>query len=173
MSNFRSDYFFIFTFSLLLATFSCSTKKDKRPSPLTIDSTVVSGTHLKIVYSSPAVRDRKIWDGLVPFDTIWRTGANAATYLSTSMDIKIAGKNLPKGKYSIFTIPKDTNWTIIFNKEWDQWGSYNYNADLDIFRLSINPKKIDFQERMTFKFIESQLVFSWENLSYSLPIEIQ
>jgi len=135
------------------------------------DSTVIEGTKVKIVYGSPAVRDRKIWDGLVPYNEVWRTGANEATYIQTSEDLLINGQLLPKGSYAIFTIPSDSSWTIIFNEEWNQWGAYHYKPNADIFRVEVTPEKGSFKERMTFKFEGNQLIFAWENLTFSLDIQ--
>lgn len=164
----------IFTslFALVIGSvlISCNTDSNKRPSPIAADSTSINGASVKIVYSSPAVKERKIWDGLVPYNEVWRTGANEATFLKTEKDIKINGKMLPKGSYALFTIPTDSSWTIIFNKEWNQWGAYNYNANLDVFRLNVLPKQSAFSERMKFEFQNNQLIFKWENISYSLEL---
>ena len=152
---------------------SCQSNSEKRPSPLTKDSINVNGTIVQIEYSSPGVKKRKIWGELVPYDEMWRTGANKATYLTTNRAIKIAGRSVPKGSYSIFTIPTDSSWTIIFNKEWDQWGAYNYDSSKDLFRLQIVPEPSEFNERMRFTLSADSLTFDWEKLSYSLPITFE
>lgn len=149
---------------------SCSGKKEKRPSPLTADSVSIGDTKITIEYSSPSVRKRKIWGELVPYDEVWRTGANKATYLTTNKDIEIEGHYLPTGRYSIFTIPSDSSWTVIFNEDWDQWGAYNYSEQNDVFRIQVFPQKSSFDERMKFVFEDGSLRFDWEELSYSLAI---
>ncbi|MBV6644429.1 MAG: DUF2911 domain-containing protein [Cyclobacteriaceae bacterium] len=143
-----------------------------RPSPLTIDSTMLNGAPVKIIYSSPAVRKRKIWGELVKYNKMWRTGANDATYLVVGDDIYVNGQLLPSGKYAVFTIPGEEKWKVIINKEWDQWGAYDYKQDLDVMRIDVEPKFTStLQERMTFRFEEKRLVFHWEHLTFSLDVE--
>lgn len=87
---------------------------------------------------------------LTPAGKVWRTGANEATVFETSKDVKIEGKTLPAGKYSIYSIPGEKEWTLIFNKTWNQWGTI-YKADEDALRVSVKPGKADkFTEMMTF-----------------------
>lgn len=171
MSKYRS-YIYLLGLTALITVISpaCSGDKESRPSPLTVDSTTIDNIFLKITYSSPSVRERKIWDELVPYNQIWRTGANEASYIEVSSDVTINDQVLPKGKYAIFTIPTDSTWTIIFNKEWDQWGAYNYNPEQDIFRLDVLPESGEFSEKMRFMFEKNLLVFKWENLHYSLKV---
>jgi len=174
MSKIRSHIgLAVLAFSLGLLTTSCNSKAEHRPSPPASDSVQVNGVSINVEYSSPGVKKRKIWGELVPYNEIWRTGANKATFLNTSGDIRINGETLPKGTYAIFTIPTDSTWTIIFNEEWDQWGSYNYNQNKDIFRLIVTPSKSDFDERMKFTLTKNALTFDWEELSYKLTIDTQ
>ena len=158
-----TDYLHILLAVALITLASCGPeKKSERPSPPASDSTVVDGAMLKIDYSSPGVKERKIWDGLVPFFKIWRTGANEATVFSTSEDLLIKGDTLKAGKYAVFTIPTDKEWTVIFNKEWDQWGAYNYDPSRDELRISITPEKVsEHKERMHFFFEDYSLNFHW------------
>ncbi|XOV94518.1 MAG: DUF2911 domain-containing protein [Bacteroidota bacterium] len=151
---------------------SCDNPEEKeRPSPLRVDSTEIAGVLLKITYSSPAVKNRKIWGGLEPLGKVWRIGANKATVFETSGPINIAGNLVPKGKYSIFAIPDSTHWELIFNNQWDQWGAYDYHKDKDLFRLEIIPEQLDsLQERLSFKFADDALKFRWEHLGFDLPI---
>lgn len=155
----------------LTALMGCGRYQDisSRPSPLEADTLQSGDLTLSITYSSPRVRARKIWDGVVPFEKIWRTGANEATVFETNRDLIIENKSLPKGKYSIFSIPTNENWIIIFNKEWDQWGAYGYNERKDQLRISIKPSNnLSHQEEMTFKVDTSTIQFRWENLGYNL-----
>lgn len=85
---------------------------------------------LKVVYNSPSKRGREIFGGLVPYGKVWRTGANEPTIFETNSDIIIQGKKLPKGKYSLWTIPNETSWSILFNSEIPFWG-INFNGQLD------------------------------------------
>ena len=174
MFEYRSKpFYFYLTFLLGCGVLlSCNTKKEKTlPSPPASDSTEIQGVGLSINYYSPGVKKRKIWGELVPHGEVWRTGANKATCLTVREDILINGQKLKAGKYALFTITSDTTWTIIFNKEWDQWGAYNYDADKDVLRLTVTPRQSDYTERMTFTFVKEGLQFEWERLYYLLKIE--
>lgn len=127
--------------------------KSKRPSPpATVTQTLESGAVIKIDYSQPSVKGRTIGKDLEPKEgTVWRTGANEATIFETSKDVKINGQNLPAGKYSLFTISGADEWTIIFNKTWNQWGAYDYKEAEDELRVKAKPvKAANFSEKMTF-----------------------
>ncbi len=163
---------FLFVFFITLITSCGIGSKENRPSPYATDSTTIGSTKLAIKYSSPGVKKREIWGELVPFGNMWRTGANEATVLSTTEDIKLNGQLLPKGKYAIFTIPDSHKWTIIFNSDWNQWGAYNYDESLDALRLEIQPQKVkDHQERMKFSFEKNALKFHWENLQFQIALD--
>ncbi|MFY0600834.1 MAG: DUF2911 domain-containing protein [Cyclobacteriaceae bacterium] len=158
---------------LLFLVVSCDpNSKEKRPSPYANDSTLIGDAKIHIKYSSPGVKKRKIWGDLVPYGNMWRTGANEATLFQTSKDITLNGQVLPAGKYSVFAIPDAYKWILIFNKDWNQWGAYNYDESKDALRLEIKPQKTEvLQERMKFSFIEQKLVFQWEYLTFDLGIE--
>lgn len=111
--------------------------KSKRPSPPVSSEFKVGSATVKINYSAPSVKGREIWGKLVPYGEVWRTGANEATTFETDADVKIEGQALPKGKYSLFTIPGKEEWVIIFNKKADQWGSYNYKESDDVLRVKV------------------------------------
>jgi len=133
-------------------------------------------TDVKIAYSRPGVKGRTIWGGLVPYDKVWRTGANEATTISFTTDVKVKGQALPAGTYSLHTIPTPTDWTIIFNKAADQWGSYSYNDSMDALRIQVTPQAHEMTEWMTFSFpqisVESATIaLDWEKLR--VPIDIQ
>jgi hypothetical protein len=150
---------------------SCASNSDKRPSPLMSDSVIINKTLVTIEYSSPSVKKREIWGGLVPYDELWRTGANKATYLRTSENILVNGEPLEKGSYSLFTIPReDSAWTVIFNRDWDQWGSYNYDVNNDVLRLELIPYPSDFYEMMQFTLSEKDLLFQWEKLAFKINL---
>lgn len=155
----------------ILISRCASSKTETRPSPLASDSIKIGNTSLKITYSSPGVKKRKIWGSLVPYDKIWRTGANQATYLTISDQIVINDEVVPAGKYSIFTIPGNTEWTVILNKDWEQWGAYSYDESQDVLRVRLTPLITEqYQERMKFSFSKEALSFHWEYLTFSLPI---
>ena len=146
--------------------------KSKRPSPPARVSEMVNGVTVTIDYSQPAVKDRKIWGKLVPYGKVWRTGANEATWIEVSDDVTINGKLLPKGKYGVFTIPNENEWTIIFNEVWDQWGHYEYKDAKDVLRVTAKPQKSeDFNERFTIDIQDSTVTLAWENLVVPFKID--
>ena len=163
---------------IVVLFFGCNDSKE-RPSPLRQESTDFKNGSLSISFSSPAVTsvdgvDRKgeIWGGLVPYNQIWRTGANEATTFSTSQSIQIEGQPLDSGTYALFTIPGTDSWTLILNEDWNQWGTYQYDSTLNVIQLEIDPKTVnDYSERMKFYFEDEQLKFHWENLTFSLSLE--
>ncbi|WP_370086179.1 DUF2911 domain-containing protein [Ekhidna sp.] len=153
----------------------CTTNPEKRPSPLRSDSTSIGKVNGYIEFSSPAVRGRQIFgegtDFLVPYGKMWRTGANNATYVSFSADVSIDTFDLDSGSYSLFTIPNEDEWTIIFNSEWEQWGSYNHKDSLDVIRMQVKPRYADqTQERMLFYFADDSLKFRWDKVRWAIPI---
>lgn len=124
--------------------------KSKRPSPPAIVSqTLASGALISIDYSRPSIKGRSM-NVLAPAGKIWRTGANEATVFETSKDVTIEGKMLPAGKYSLYTIPGEKEWTIIFNKTWKQWGTVYLDSE-DALRVNVKPgKAAQFTEMLTF-----------------------
>ncbi len=142
-------------------------------SPPAVAENTVDGAMVKINYHSPKVKDRTIWGELVPYDKVWRTGANNATTIEVSENMKIGNKKLPKGKYALFTIPKigDT-WTVIINKVADQWGAFNYKESEDLFRFEV-PVERTLENNESLKFdvkSDGTVVFEWEYKSFSFKI---
>ena len=158
-----------------LLSVECAQNRDKtkRPSPPASDTSLVNTAQVIIDYSSPAVKKRKLLGGLIPIDKIWRTGANEATNFIVDKDILVMGQLLPKGRYSYFTVASESMWVIIFNKNWDQWGSYSYDESEDALRIQVLPYQVEqFQERMKFYFKDEELVFHWGNLQYKLELQV-
>ena len=146
--------------------------KSKRPSPPQTASLKIGDLEITLNYSSPGVKGRNIWGELVPYGEVWRTGANEANVFSVSKDVLINGEALPAGKYALFTIPGKSEWTVIFNKEWNQWGSFNYHESEDALRISVTPQQEDeLKERMEFRVNENgEVSFRWENLSFTFSV---
>ena len=150
--------------------------KTPRPSP---DATViqyVGVTEVKIDYSSPGVKGRKIWGELVPFGEIWRTGANEATTITFSDVVKVNGNELPAGTYGLHTIPGENEWEFIFSKDTKIDGSSNFNKDNEVLRIKAKPEEHHFMERMTFLFtdvtdISASVNLLWDKLNVSFNIE--
>jgi len=167
--QFKAIALILFASVLSTALFA---QKSAKPiaSPRDSVSGKIGTSNVVINWGSPAVKGRKIWGGLVPYDKIWRTGANPATTFETSNDIKIKGKTLPAGKYSLFTIPGEKVWKIIFNSQTGQWGikndgSANDDPSKDVLTVTVKPMKSkEFNERLTFK-INKGFVLLWENLA--------
>lgn len=148
-----------------------------RPSPKSTVSQTVGVTDVTVIYSRPSVRDRKIWGALVPMDQVWRTGANEATIVKFSSDVKINGNALAGGTYSLHTIPGEKEWTVIFNKVADQWGSYSYDAAKDALRVKAKPEASSHHEMLTFEFpavtpTSADMVIAWEKVRVPLKIEV-
>jgi hypothetical protein len=131
---------------------------------------VVDGVEIVLEYGRPKVKGREIWGGLVPYDKVWRTGANEATTISFSADVMIEGKTLPKGKYALFTIPGVEKWIIILNKTAKQSGAFGYDESQDALRVEVVPESGAHVEEMTFIIEDSSIVLVWEKLRISIDI---
>jgi hypothetical protein len=129
-----------------------------------------------ITYSRPGVKGRKIWGGLVPYGSVWRTGANAATTIQFTEDVLVEGQPLPAGTYSLHSIPGEKEWTLIFNKEANQWGSYSYDDKQDAVRVKVTPVAGPPQEWMQFRIEDpalntARVVLAWENLQVPFTVK--
>jgi hypothetical protein len=148
-----------------------------RPSPKATVTQTVGLTDISITYSRPAVKGRTIWGALVPYNQVWRVGANEATIFSVSDEVLIEGQKLAKGNYSLHAIPTADIWTIIINKVADQWGSYSYKQDEDALRAVVKPRKGAFVERMRFSVEDmtdstANVVLAWENLEVAFGVKV-
>lgn len=124
----------------------------------------IDGVKVTLEYGRPMVRERKIWGGLVPFDKVWRTGADEATTFTIDKDVNVEGKKLAAGTYGLFTIPGETEWTIIFNKVAKQWGAFKYDSKEDVLRVKVKPMAAEHVEEMTFKIEGNKVMLCWEKL---------
>ncbi len=147
--------------------------KSNRPSPPRTSETSMNGNAIVIDYSSPAVKNRDIWGDLVPYGKIWRTGANEATTISFTDSVTIGDLRVAPGKYSLFTIPNEKEWTIILNSVWDQWGSYNYDESKDLIRFTAKSKSVkEIAERFAIEVNKiGEVVIKWEYLEVEFEIE--
>jgi hypothetical protein len=148
-----------------------------RLSPEASVSQTIGITSIQVEYFRPGVKGRVIWGDLVPYDEMWRTGANRATLISFDTDVMVQGNKLEKGKYSFFTIPTKNDWTVIFNKNADLWGTSGYNKEEDALRIQVKPESAEFTERMMFYFADLKdnsvsLVLQWEKLQIPVSIEV-
>jgi hypothetical protein len=171
--SFQLPLIAFFVFALLFA--SCATKKPvSKPiaSPRDSVSRKIHGARITINYGSPSVRGRKIWGALVPYDSVWRAGANEATRFTTDKDILVEGKTLPAGTYGFFVIPKQGKWIIIFNSVANQWGAFKYDKSRDVLRVTVKPTATtNLQERLVYTVNPKGVVLTWENLNVPIMIE--
>jgi hypothetical protein len=147
-----------------------------RPSPTALVAVKYKDTYIKITYSQPKKRGREIFGELVPFGKVWRTGANEATEITLTKDLLLKGTLLQAGTYSIFTIPEQDAWTIIFNKELGLWGSYNYNEKMDVMRLQVPALTTTaLHETFTIQFEQrnnmAELLLIWDKTKVSIPMQ--
>jgi len=135
-------------------------------------------SQVSVIYQRPNMKGRTIFGGLVPFDQIWRTGANNATNITFQDEVKIQGETLAAGTYALFTLPGKTEWTIIFNTNAKQWGAYTYNKEDDVLRIKVKPEALQNNvESFTINFDEvsdQSMVTSltWEKTKVSFLIEV-
>jgi hypothetical protein len=146
--------------------------QDKPASPKAEAAGKAGNASVKINYSQPSARGRKIMGELVPFGQVWRTGANEATVIEFDKAVQIEGKDLPAGQYALFTIPGENEWTIIFNKDTKQWGAYNYKQSDDVLRVTVKPAKTDqFVETLTIAPDKDKVTIKWENTQVAFKVK--
>ncbi|GAB4296573.1 MAG: DUF2911 domain-containing protein [Ignavibacteriaceae bacterium] len=149
-----------------------------RISPKAEVMQVVGFTEVRIYFGRPGVKNRTIWGELVPYNSVWRAGANEATKFTFSTDVIIEGKKLPAGSYSFFAIPGKENWTLIFNRVADQWGAFEYNEAEDALRITVKPKNSGFTEWLDYNFKKlsdnsAEISLDWERLKIPFKIEVE
>lgn len=143
-----------------------------KPSPAATATGKIGASAVTVNYSSPAVKGRPIWGGLVPYNEVWRAGANEATTVEFSQPVLVEGKALPAGKYGFFVIPTATQWTVIFNKVPNQWGAFKYDAKQDALRVPVTPRKAAAPaERLAYDVTPTGLVLRWETLEVPVAIK--
>jgi hypothetical protein len=146
--------------------------QDKPASPKAEAKGTVGSAKVTVVYHQPSMRGRKVMGGLVPYGEVWRTGANDATTIEFDKPVKVEGKDLAAGKYALFTIPGENEWTIIFNSEVKQWGAYSYKKENDVLRVTVKPTKVSSPvETFVIAVAGDQLELKWENTS--VPVKIK
>jgi hypothetical protein len=170
---------FLIPVCLLIATPAFAQQLElPKLSPNAKVTQTVGLTDITVEYSAPGVKGRKIWGTLLPYDKLWRAGANAATKITFSRDVKIGGKVLPAGTYAFFVIPGKSTWTLILNKDVTQAGTgAGYKQELDALRVSVKPQAVPMRERLAYQVIDfndfhAQLALEWEKIRVSLPIQV-
>jgi len=178
----RSAAFLVILLALWAAPAARGQLQAPLPSPNATVAQTIGVTKVEVVYSRPHVKgptrkeERVIWGALVPYDQVWRTGANAVTKFTADTDIAVEGQKLAAGSYGLFTIPGKTEWTVIFNKQ--ATGSpADYSADKDVLRVKVKPEVTDMQELFTIGFPQvtsnsAVLGLRWEKLSVFVKLAV-
>ena len=149
--------------------------EEKRASPHADVTASVGGKQITISYSRPYAKGRAIFGGLVPWGQVWRTGANEATTLTADADVTIGTIKVPKGEYSLFTIPGEKQWTLVLNKTAKQWGAFKYDVAQDLGRTAMtvaaSAKPV---EQLTIELVpngkQATLKLSWDKTVASVAI---
>jgi hypothetical protein len=172
----KLKYLFLISLILLSKTIYAQIKTPAA-SPTATVSQGVGLTKVTIDYSRPSVKGRKIFGDLVPYGKVWRTGANRITTIKLDDDMHINGAPVKAGNYGLYTIPGESAWVIIINKDDKQWGSYEYDVNKDVIRFSIQPLRIEpMVEQMEIRFEEftltsAMIAINWESTSARFKIE--
>jgi hypothetical protein len=169
----------LLTFSFLVLSIAASAQLQLPvPSPSGSTTQQVGLTNITVTYSRPSSRGRAIWGNVVPYKAIWRTGANASTKVQFSTDVKIGGTAVPAGTYALVTIPTETTWTVIFNKDLSISGAQGYKEEQDAARVIVTPRKGDYSETFTIgvnnlKDSSCDLELRWDDLVIAVPVEVE
>ncbi|MHB8302266.1 MAG: DUF2911 domain-containing protein [Acidobacteriaceae bacterium] len=152
--------------------------KKAMPSPPAKASIQLNGKEVAVHYNSPSMRGRKIFGGLVPYDQVWRTGANQATLFKTATNLKVGTADVPAGAYTLYTLPSQGTWKLIVNKQTGQWGT-EYHQSKDLARVDMQKKTLPSpQERMSIGFEDThggstQLHIKWDTTDVWVPVAAQ
>ena len=157
---------------MLLALVANAQNDKPRESPKATAKGTAGKKTITIEYGQPSVKGRKIWGDLVPYGQVWRTGANESTSIEFSDDVEVEKNKVSKGKYALFTIPGEKEWTIIINKA-IAWGAYSYKQEDDVVRFTVPVQKAkSFQEKLTFNVLPSGVVaLEWENVRVEFAVK--
>ena len=147
-------------------------------SPAASVAQTVGVTDIKISYHRPAVNKRKVWGGLVPYNEVWRAGANENTTITFSTDVAVAGQKLPAGTYGLHMLPTEKDWSVIFSKQAAAWGSFSYDQKEDALRITATPQPAEFQERLGYTLEEPtdnsvQVAMRWEKVRVAFPVTVE
>lgn len=134
-------------------------------------------TDISVSYNSPLVKGRKIWGDVVPFNEIWRAGANENTVITFSTDVMVEGKKIAAGSYGLHMIPTTDEWTIIFSKNADAWGSFFYDEKEDALRVNVKTEQAESQDWLSYTFRNPQengvvVLLRWERIAVPVKITV-
>lgn len=158
-------------------TFSATAQELPQPSPTATLMQRVGLTDFKVTYSRPSAKGRTVFGDLVPYGSVWRTGANACTKFSASTDFTMGGESIEAGTYALFTIPGEDNWTVVVSSQTDLWGSSGYDESGDVARFMVEPKKSDFDESFAIEFDAftadgATLSLEWADTEINIPVGV-
>src|SRR5690606_18472366 len=177
MRSFSLRLFFSCLLTAVIFTIQVEAQNNQiRVSPKAWIGQTIGFTDVNIVYSRPGVKGRTIWGELVPYNKVWRAGANEATKITFSTDVIIEGKKLAKGSYGFFAMPGEKEWTIIFNNVADQWGAFEYNEAEDALRVKVKPQSTSNQEWLAYKIEkngDASAIISLEWEKVKVPIKVE
>lgn len=147
----------------------------KSHSPLANASISQNDISIEVEYCRPYAKGREVFGSLVPYDKVWRTGANEATTIEFNKDVFVLGNRLPAGTYSLWTIPNPEKWTVIFNSETGQWGT-NYSEETDVLRVQVTPETLSSPlEQLTINFAGTDslinMSIAWEATQINVPFK--
>ena len=132
----------------------------------------VTGPHVKVTYGRPYKKGRDIFGGLEAYGKVWRTGADEATEITFDKDVLFAGKKVPAGTYTLFTIPGKEEWTVILNKELHQWGAFKYDESKDLLRVTVRASHLDnVVEQLTITPKAKELTIEWDHTDVKVPMK--
>jgi hypothetical protein len=145
---------------------------------LKIQDKVTEPLVARVIYSRPQKNGRLIFGELVEYGKVWRLGANEATEIEFFRSVKIGDKKVEKGRYTLYAIPTEENWTMILNKDNDTWGAFKYDEQKDVLRITVPVQKLnEGVEAMAMIFEKSEsgcnLIIAWDNIKASLPISLK
>ncbi|MDT0642406.1 DUF2911 domain-containing protein [Zunongwangia sp. F363] len=151
-------------------------KLDASPMDLALYRNQENEPMARIIYSRPQKREREVFGKLVPYGEVWRTGANEATELTLYEDMKVAGETVPKGTYTLYTIPEEKEWTVILNKKTHTWGAYEYASEEDFVRINVPVRKAPNNIEalsMAFEQVEdgANLLIGWDDRYIKVPFK--
>jgi len=143
-------------------------------SPARVSMATIGDNHIHITYHSPGVKGRVIWGGLVPYNQVWVTGAHSATTVSFSHPVTIAGNKVDAGTYAVFTIPGETTWKFLLNKNHRQHLTDEYNAGEDVLNIPVTPETVALTPRLTYAVQQDDeqsgsIIITWEKKQLHIP----
>jgi pimeloyl-ACP methyl ester carboxylesterase len=149
-----------------------------RPSPRAAVMQAIGPMEVVLHYGSPQVNKRKVWGEIVPYNRLWRAGANEATTINFGSDVLVEGQKLAAGLYTLFMIPTENEWTIIFNKVLGQWGHFSYNPEFDVMKVKAKPQSAEHEEYLKYSFeilspTAANVIIHWEKIKVPFKVELE